>query len=80
MIQDRLAQIVEHNQKMIKEINKNIEHGQKYYSHTYLGRVEIGFVTPDLWIHCPKENAGFGRSFAIHGGELKELYETHEIK
>jgi len=61
---------------MIGEINNNIRHGAKYYSNTYLGKVEISSIDSNLWIHCDKLNAGFGRSFAIHGGELKQLYDT----
>ena len=76
---ERLAKIEAENNQMIATINHNIQTGRKYYTNTFLGRVEIGYITPDLWIFCPKLNGGMGRSFAIHGGELQKLYETGEI-
>jgi len=75
----KLERIQEENQRMISHINQQIRHGVKYYSNTYLGKLEIDSIDSNLWIHCPHTNGGFGRSFAIHGGELKDLYNTHFI-
>ena len=76
MKQDKLAEILEVNGQMVGEINKSISRGGKYYVNTYLGTLEVGGIDRELWVHCPHANGGFGRSFAIHGGELKQLHET----
>ena len=45
---------------------KDYRPGMAVQLRTVFGTFDVDYITPELFAHCPKDNGGFGMSYAIN--------------